>query len=350
MKTLQTILISLISLTLYSQNQPFVIIMNQDTIVVNRTDTVFTYETDKGKFHYDNEILQITRNDGLTTTNFSMKIYGFRKDSQSKLPIAEIVTHGRQTTVDNENKRVILEGNFVNGKQFGVWHDRTNEFDMISFFDSTGIKLPLVKYEINTSDQLIYFSEIDTLTFDYTLSQKIDLIINPFNYFKTESEKMYPEDTIRFFILNLHMDTLGYEYWETPGLDFVRFVWFRDKNPINLNLVKNDSGLSYNLLVTDAEFDFDFGNVVQKDSIETSDTKDFMTVEKELDKMNFWSQISKDGCHGDYLFIEAKINNKYNSKRINCLEYRLSENKKIMKLFEKLANKAGLENDYKIEY
>lgn len=350
MKTLQTILISLISLTLYSQNEPFLIIFNHDTVVINRTDTVFTFNTDNGNFRYENKSIHIIRNDGQTTTSFSVIINGFRNDSQSKFPIAEMVAHGRQTTIDNENKKVIIEGNFVKGKQVGVWHDRTDKFDILSFFDSTGIELPLMKYEIDTSDLLIYISKIDTLTFDYTLSKKINLIVNPLNYFRTESESMDSEDTIRFCILNLNFDTLGYKSWKTNDFDFVRFVWFRDKNPINLNLMKNDLGLSYNLLVTDAEFDFDLGNILQKDSIVKTDTKDFLIIKNELDKMNFWNQISKDDCYGDYLFIEAKIDYKYNSKRINCLEYRLPENKKIMKLFEKLAKKAGLENDYKIEY
>lgn len=350
MKTLQTILISLISLTLYSQNEPFQINFNYDTIFVNRTDTVFTYKTNNGEYRYDNQKVHIIQNDGQLTTKFSVIITGFQEDSQRKLPVAELVTHGRQTTVDNENRKVIIEGDFVNGKQVGVWHDRSDEFDMISFFDSTGIKMPLVKYEIETSDQQIYIHEIDTLTFKYTLKQNINLIINPVNYFRTESEKMYSEDTMRFCILNLQMDTLKYESWKTSEEDFIRFLWFRAENPLNLCVKGNLNGLSYSLHVTDAEFDMDFGNVVQREFLEIKETKDFKTIENDLDKMNFWGQISKDGCYGDYLFVEARFNEKYNSKRINCLEYRLPENKKIMKLFEKLAKKAGLENSYKIEY
>ncbi len=350
MKTLQTILISLISLTLYSQNEPFLINFNHDTVVVNRTDTVFTFNTDNGKYKYDNKAIHIIRNDGQTTTSFSVIINGFRNDSQSKFPIAEMVTHGRQTTIDNENEKVIVEGSFVNGKQVGIWHNRADKYDIISFFDSTGIELPLVKYKIDTADLLIYISEIDTSTFDYKMTKTIDLIVNPYNYFTTESEYMDSEDTARFCILNLHMDTLAYKSWKTKDLNFIRFVWFRDKNPISLNIVANDSELSYNLIVTDAEFDFDLGNALQKDSIVKTDTKDLQIIKNELDKMDFWNQISKDDCYGDYLFIEVKIDNKYNSKRINCMEYRLPENKKIMKQFEKLAKKAGLENDYKIEY
>lgn len=350
MKTLQTILISLISLTLYSQNEPFQINFNHDTIFVNRTDTVFTNNTNNGEYRYDNQKVHIIRNDGQLTTKYSVIITGFQEDSQSKLPIAKLVTHGRQTTIDNENKKVIIEGNFISGKQIGLWHDRRDEIDMISFFDSTGIKMPLVKYEIDTSDQQIYIHEIDTLTFKYTLKQKINLIINSVNYFRTESEKMYSEDTMRFCILNLQMDTLKYESWKTSEQDFIRFVWFRAENPLNLCVKGIGNRLSYSLHVTDAEFDMDFGNVVQRESLEIKGTKDFMTIETELDKMNFWGQISKDGCYGDYLFVEARMGEKYNSKRINCLEYSLPDNKKIMKLFKNLAKKAGLEKSYKIEY
>jgi len=350
MKTLQTILISLISLTLYSQNEAFQIILSHDTIIVNRADTVFTHNTDNGEYRYDNQKIHIIRNDGQLTTKFSVIINGFQEESQSKLPIAKLVTHGRQTTIDNESKKVIIEGDFVRGKQIGVWHDRSDEFDIISFFDSTGIKMPIVKYEIDTPDQKIYISEIDTLTYNYTIKQKINLIINPANYFRTESKKMYSEDTMRFCILNLHMDTLGYESWKTSKLDYIRFVWFRAENPLNLNVKCKGSILSYDLLVTDAEFDFDFGSVVQRNFIEIKESKDFMTIKNDLDKMNFWGQISKDGCYGDYIFVEARFGEKYNSKRINCLEYRLPENKKIMKLFEKIAKNAGLEKSYRIEY
>lgn len=340
----------MISLTVHSQNKPFQIFLYPDTVVVNRIDTTFFYSSDKGDFQYENGNLKITRNDGRITTNYNTKIIGFRKDSLCKLPIAEMGSYGRQTTVDNGCKKEILEGNFVSGKQVGVWHDRTDKFDIISVYDSTGKKLPLVKYNIDTSYQLIFINEIDTSTFIYSLKEQTNLIINPIHYFKSESKYIDLYDTIRFCILNLHMDTLGYESWKNADYDFIRFVWFRAKNPINLSLNKKDSHISFNLLVTDAEYDFYFGNVVQRDSLIVSDTKEFDKASMELDEINFWGQISKDECHGDYLFIEAKINGKYNSKRINCLEYRIPANKKIMKLFKKLSKQAGLKSDYRIKY
>ncbi len=350
MRTVQTIIIILISLTLRSQNRPFQIFLNQDTVVVNRIDTAFFYSSDKGDFQYENGTLLITRNDGRITTNYKTRIIGFRKDSLCKLPIAEMVTNGRQTTVDNNSKKVLLEGNFFNGKQVGVWHDRTDKFDIISIYDSTGKKLPVVKYNIDTSCQLIFITEIDTSTFIYSMKEQIDLKINPINYFKSESKYNDSDDTTRFCILNLHMDTLGYESWKNADYDFIRFVWFRAENPIYLSIKKKDSTISFNLLVTDAEYDFYLGNVVQRDSLIISDTKEFDKASIELDEINFWGQISKDECNGDYLFIEAKINGKYNSKRINCLEYRIPENKKVMKLVKKLSKQAGLKSDYRIKY
>ncbi len=350
MKTIQTILIILLSLTLQSQNKPFQIFLYQDTVIVNRIDTAFLFSNDKGDFQYENGILKITLNESQITTNFNVKIIGFRNDSLCKLPIAEVVTDGRQTTVDNDSKKVILEGNFVKGKQVGVWHDRWDEFDNISVYDSTGTILPVVKYNIDTSCQLIFINEIDTSTFIYSLKKQINLIINPINYFKSESKYIDSYDTLRFCILNSYLDSLGYESWKNTEYDFIRFVWFRADNPINLSLKKQDSIISFNLLVTDAEYDFYIGNVVQKDTLMNSDTKEFYKASMVLDEIDFWGQISKDGCHGDYLFIEAKINGKYNSKRINCLEYRIPENTKVMKLFKKLSKKAGLKREYRIQY
>lgn len=337
-------------MTLYSQNQAFMLIINQDTAVINRKDTVCTLNSGKRKVYYDNETFKIMRLDSSTTIIFTFKIADYQKDSLSKLPIAMLAEDIRQTTVDNESKKVVLEGSFVKGKQVGVWHDRTTEFDKISVYDSTGTYLSLVKYEIDTSDQLIYIYKIDTLSFDYKLTTKINLIVNPFNYFKTASREFDSEDTLRFCLLNQHMDTLGYKSWKTQDGDFIRFIWFREKKPINLEIEGNDSGLTYNLVVTDAEYDLNLGNFMQQDSTRIKEPKDFYYIKKELDKMVFWSQISKDGCFGDYLFVEAKIGNKYNSKRINCMEYRLPENRDLMKLFKKSAKKAGLEDDYKVIY
>jgi hypothetical protein len=350
MKTIQTILIILLSLTLHSQNKPFQIFLFQDTVVVNRIDTAFFYSSDKGDFHYENGTLKIIQNQGRITKNFNAKIIGFRKDSLCKLPIAEMVTEGRLTNVDNDSKKVILEGNFVKGKRVGVWHDRSDKFDIINVYDSTGKKLPLVKYNIDTSHQLIFINEIDTSTFNYSLKGQINLIINPINYFKSKSKYIDSFDTLRFCILNSYMDTLGYESWKSTDYDFIRFVWFRAHNPINLSLKKHDSNISFNLLVTDAEYDFYLGNVVQKDTLINSDTKEFDKASMELDEINFWGQISKEECYGDYLFIEAKIDGKYNSERINHREYRMPENNKVMKLFKKLSEKAGLKSDYRIKY
>lgn len=349
MKILHTLLISLISLTLCSQNEPFQLYLYQDTITVNKFDTIFSYRIENREIIYNNGFVQIERINGEITTSYKVKIKSFRKDSLHKLSIAELASHGRHTTTDNKNGKVIYEGNLINGRQVGVWYDRTNEFDLLNVYDSSGVQLPLVKYKIDTVQQLIFIREIDTSTFTYSLKNKLNLIVNPENYFRSESNYVDAEDTSRFCILNLHMDTLGFQSYKSIKYDFIRFIWFRPQNPINLNIRKEDTKVIYDLIVTDAEYDFNLGKIIQKENFSVSNIKEFERIENRLDKLNFWEQASKDQCYGDYLFIEAKINDKYNSKRINCLEYQLSENKPLIRMLKKLYKQTGLENEYKIK-
>jgi hypothetical protein len=343
-----TLFFCLISLTIFGQNKPFWIILRPDTFLLNRMDTVFNYKTAQSDINFNNGILQLKYFDDFGIDSYGAKVDGFRKDSLKGYPIAKIISHGRMTRIAKANNVIITEGNIVNGKKIGVWHDRTEDFDNLSVYDSLSREMPLRKFYIDTICQRIHLYKIDTIAFVYDEIKEIKLIVNPIVFFKSENAEV--SDTLRFCVLNYYMDSIGYKSYKAINEDFVRFIWFRPYHPITLNISKNDSTIKFNLRVTDAEYDFDFGNVVQSDSIIQNDTKEFEKISCELDSIDFWNQISMDMCHGDYLFVEARINGKYNCKRINCLEYRLEENKSIMKLFKKHAKLAGVKHDYRIKY
>jgi len=284
----------------------------------------------------------------MVTTTVNFIIDSLRKDSINNVPVAVLKQNGRFTQIDNTDKKIIIDGSFVNDKKVGVWHDRTEGFDNLHVYDSLSREMPLRKFYIDTTCQRIHLYKIDTIAFVYNEVKEIKLIVNPVAFFKTK--KAEEGDTLQFCVLNCYMDSMGYKSYKETNNDFVRFIWFRPYHPINLNISKNDSTIKFNLRVTDAEYDFDFGNIVQKDSIIRNDITEFEKISRKLDEINFWNQISTDIWHGDYLFVEARINNKYNCKRITCMEYRSSENKAIMKLFKKYAKLAGVKHDYRIEY
>jgi len=347
-KLFLTIFFSLISLTIYAQNKPFWVIISPDRFLVNHIDTIFTYNTDNRSITYNNGTIKLTQTDNKTTTIINYKIDSLRKDAINSVPVAVLKQHGRLAVIDNSNNKISIEGNFVNGKKVGIWHDWDEGFDNYSAYDTLGREIPLGKFYIDTTCQRIHLYKIDTIAFVYNEVKEIKLIVNPVAFFKTK--KAEEGDTLQFCVLNCYMDSMGYKSYKETNNDFVRFIWFRPYHPINLNISKNDSEIRLNLRVTDAQYDFDFGNVVQSNSIIRNDTKEFEIISSELDNIDFWNQISIDNYYGDYLFVEARINGKYNCKRINCFEYRLEENKSIMKLFKKYAKLAGVKHDYRIEY
>lgn len=350
MKIIQIILLSFAFLTSFSQNKRFLLPVGKDSIIVERIDTAFLYRTDEYEIQYESGDLCVVGIIGGDKVSFKSKIAGIITDSVHELPVADIVLNGYITFVDTTTGVVIEEGEFVNGKKVGVWHLRTYDNDFLTVYDSVGQELPLFEYEIDTLKQKIFVNHIDTVTFRYYLGDEINLNVDPVIYFRKESDFFDSNDTVRFCILNRYFDSVGYKLWKNIDSDFIRFTWFREMNPINLNIVETESAVLLSLLVTDAKFDFEFGNIVQKKTTEVSERKKFVPIEKQLEKMNFWAQVSKDVCFGDYLFVEAKMRGKYNSKRINCSQYKLQENRKIMKLFRMLSEKAGLEKEFEIKY
>jgi len=335
-------------LTIYAQNKPFWVIIHPDTFLVNHIDTIFTYKTDYRSMSYNNGTIRLVQTYDSVTISINFKIDSLRKDTINSIPVAILLQHGRFAIIDKSNNKISIEGNLVNGKKVGVWHDWDQGFDNYSVYDTLGHEIPLWKYNIDSKCQRIHYYEIDTTTFKYSEVEQCNLLVDPIVYFK--SANIEARDTSRFYFLNNYMDTIGYKSFKAINNDFVRFLWFRHQNPISLNISKNDSTIEFNLRVTDAEYDFDFGNVVQNNSIIQNDTKEFEIISSELDNIDFWNQISIDICHGDFLFVEARVNGKYNCKRINCMEYLSKENKAIMKLFKKHAKLAGVKHDYQIEY
>lgn len=338
-----------ISFVLMAHDKPFKLILAKDTLTLNKLDTVFSYSTKYVDYYYDKGIIKTEIHEPGLIIHFKLKVNPPIEQDNNQYNIVTTTSFGWLTTTDVEGN-VLINGMLHNGNPVGIWHNMTEDYASYKAYDSLGFVIPFSKIEFDSIQQQVRDWALDTTTFTYTLMQKVNVVISP-EYFLSIPFKDYNLiEYDQYLSLNTSMDSLGFKSSKLFDNNFVRFILMRNQHPIYLNIMQENATTAYQLTVSNAENINEQGKAIQSITQNELNYNNIEKLKNELDKLDFWQQKSTNQYNYNYIIIEARINNKYNVKRINEDEYKKSEYKDILKLLKQITLQLGLDKKYALPY